>query len=126
MSTANVVLYKNTNIVPERNMRIESLSLYLLPKTFKTLKSFQYQRTNLLEFSIKVDLSQDYINSDSAFQIDYCEISNKMDDLDPSRPFYYFVVDKIWKGEKTLELKLVLDTINTFSRGLVRCPEAPP
>ena len=31
-----------------------------------------------------------------------------------NRTYYYFITNKVWRGESTIELQLSLDTLNTF------------
>lgn len=89
----------------------EMLSHYLL----LTYNNFQRQK-NKLALTIKVDMSQaDIVNgltigsAQTLRYIRYCKIKNSDDDT----PFYYFVTDMNVKSMKSVQLVLVMDTLNT-------------
>lgn len=89
----------------------EMLSHYLL----LTYNNFQRQK-NKLALTIKVDMSQaDIVNgltigsAQTLRYIRYCKIKNSDDDT----PFYYFVTGMNIKSMKSVQLVLVMDTLNT-------------
>ena len=89
----------------------EMLSHYLL----LTYNNFQRQK-NKLALTIKVDMSQaDIVNgltigsAQTLRYIRYCKIKNSDDDT----PFYYFVTNMNIKSMKSVQLVLVMDTLNT-------------
>ena len=112
--TSTITLYKNTKILPEKNLKVDSINLYLA--TFgesykKVITNFQYQKSiTQLEFDIKIDITQTFLATETLYGYDYASIVNS----DNSRPYYYFITNKTWRSESCVMLHLVLDTINTF------------
>ena len=113
MSTATITFYKSTKIQSTRNMKIDDLEAYLSTKTSLVKEKVQYQKTCNLEFNIKLNLSQTWIDFLPAYDYDYCKILN----TGSTKALYYFITKRSWKSENTIEFHVVLDTINSFSIG---------
>lgn len=86
-----------------------SIETYLNTLEKQTINNFQYVK-QALNISIKIDKNQDALNMglDSA-DLNYIKIQN-----DGANPCYYFIVNKIWKSENTIELILQMDSLNTY------------
>lgn len=113
MSTSTLILYKDCKIIPERNIKLDSLSIYLNTLTSVTIYNFQYQK-HALDLIINVDLSQTFQEYNKDNNFNYISIQNS----DSTKVVYYFVMSKRWRGQNTLELSLRMDTINTFMDNL--------
>lgn len=110
--TSTLTLYKNSKIIPERNLIVEGISTYLNTLTKTTISDFQFQRF-LVEMDIKVDLTQQYQYFDDDYDFNYCSITDGSG-LTQSGVVYYFITNKKQVAEKTMAFHLVMDTINTF------------
>lgn len=110
--TSTLILYKNSKIIPERNLIVEGISTYLNTLTKTTISDFQFQRF-LLEMDIKVDLTQQYQYFDDDYDFNYCSITDGSG-LTQSGVVYYFITNKKQVASKTMAFHLVMDTINTF------------
>lgn len=113
-NNARIKLYKNTFINRDKNMEIEHLEQYLDDKV-RYDSSIQYIK-HALNVTIKLNISETELNFDLsgydyARVIDYSEATGE-------KSVYYFIVNKSWKSESCIELTLVMDTINTFKRGV--------
>ena len=113
MATATITLYLDSKIEPSRNMKLDLIETYLDDLEKVTISSFQYQRPNLIQFDIKIDRSQSGINYAQMYNYDYCKIRNS----NSNRNLFYFITERRWKSENTIEFHLVLDTINSFAIG---------
>ena len=113
MATATLIIYRDSKIEKDRNMKLDFLSTYLGTLTKISITGFQYQRTNLLEFDIKIDKEQSHLDYATANNYDYCSLQNS----DSNKVLYYFITERRWKSKDTIEFHLVLDTINSFSLG---------
>lgn len=112
MAFTILTLYK-TDITPERNCRVDSMSLYLHSRTVKeTIQNFQYKSIKL-DDTIKLNMSQ---TNTPNFPYNYLDIQRTDDDL---KHYYYFILNSTWKSENTVELQISLDTINTFWTNLI-------
>lgn len=113
MATCTLTLYKNTKLENSKNDIIENIETYLSSlESFVVDSSFQYQRFEL-DKTIKVDLDQEYqTKSDSFRKYNYCKISTEVDG-EPVN-YYYFITKASQIAQKTIELTLRMDTLNTF------------
>lgn len=107
--TSTLILYFNTKIEIDKNMKIDELSSYLSSKQSITINDFQYIK-HAKEISIKVDLSQTYLNYSEANNIDYVSIQNGTE-----KKVYYLVINKEWKSTSTIKFDLYMDTINSYN-----------
>ena len=115
---STVTLYKNSKLLPDKNIALiwtaggityKGIELYLSNLTSIAIADFQYVK-HALSLSIRVNLSQSNLSMGyGAEDLNYCKIQNGEEN-----PLYYFIVGKKWKGEYTVELSLVLDTLNSF------------
>lgn len=102
-------LYLNSKILPNKLFKVDNIERYLATLSNTITKTdFQYIKHSLF-LVIKVDFSQSYLEYIDTRDYNYCSIKN-----DNGEVVYYFILDKRWKGQSTLELTLSLDTINTF------------
>ena len=81
MATSTIRLYQ-TDISPEKNMRVDSISTYLSGKMKFQFSNFQYVRPNL-SIEIKVNLAQE---NTPKLQCNYMEV------ITDSKSYYYFIM----------------------------------
>lgn len=121
MATCTLTLYTGCKLSPEKNFIVDNLTAYLGTLTSTTITSFQYQRFELNK-TIKVDLDQlwqtnasnlTYNQTTIAKKWNYCSLSTVKDST--TIYYYYFITGYKQIAQKTIELTLVMDTINTFS-----------
>ena len=115
---STVTLYKNSKLLPDKNIALiwttggttfKGIEVYLGTLTSTAITDFQYVK-HALSLSIRVNLSQSNLSMGyGAEDLNYCKIQNGEEN-----PLYYFIVGKKWKGERTVELSLALDTLNSF------------
>lgn len=113
--TSTLTLYYNSVLLPDKNMALDDagsgkgIGLYLSTLTNKAIANFQYVKHGL-SISIRLDESQTKLAMGTgAEDLNYCKIQNGTEN-----PLYYFVVGKKWKSQNTIELSLVMDTLNSF------------
>ena len=109
--TSTLILYKDSRIIPERNLIVEDISTYLSGLTKLTKTDFQYQRLHL-EMDVKIDISQTYQDYKSTYNYNYCSIQDGLN----GKIVYYFITKKTQVAESTIALHLKMDTANTFQR----------
>lgn len=97
-----------TNIIPEKNCRVDDLENYLETCNKMTVGNFQYKIIKL-DDTIKINWNQNELPN---FPFNYLSIK-KSDDIN-DKTYYYFILNNNWKSENTVELQISLDTINTF------------
>ena len=109
MATSKVKIYQ-TVLTPARNALVDDLEAYLnsLTPTFTDL-TFQYIKLGL-DINIKVPMPQGVISGHSLGNYVRIEQDNKV--------WYYFIMNTDWKSANTVELKLSIDSINTFRNDL--------
>lgn len=102
MST--VKIYK-THITPDRNALVDDLADYLntLTPVFVS-DDCQYQKIEL-DMYLKINADQKYVGE---------TVGNYLDLYQDNKHFYFFILGATWKSENTVELKLSIDSINTF------------
>ena len=105
---STLIIYKNCKIIPEKLFIVEEIGEYLSSLEKMTINNFQYIRHSL-ELTIKVNLSQTYVDFAIDKSWNYCDITNGT-----ARTIHYFIVDKKQLSEDTIQLFLKMDTINTF------------
>lgn len=113
--TSTLTLYYNTKLLPDKNLALDNagsgkgVQLYLQSVTSKSIVGFQYVKHGL-SISIRLNESQSKLAMGAnAEDLNYCRIQNGTEN-----PLYYFVVGKSWKAQNTIELSLVMDTLNSF------------
>lgn len=108
-------LYKHTGLELGKHFIIENMENYLNQFEVVSISNFQYLKISLL-MTIKVDMSQTLLAPRSAFDYDYLSIINPNESIMPWNHviYYFFIVNKTWKSESTIELSLSLDTLNTY------------
>lgn len=116
MKNSTITLYYKSLINKDKNFILDNpsngkstIENYLGTLEKEVITGFQYIKHSLV-ISIKLDKSQDYLNMGlDARDLNYIKIQN-----DGENAKYYFIVDKTWKGESTIELMLNMDTLNSF------------
>lgn len=117
--TSTIILYKASNIIPSRNMVVDSLTDYLSTLTKITINDFQYQRHHL-EMEIKIDKTEVWQEFEVSYNYDYVSIQNS----DSNKVVYYFILEKRQIANSTIGLKLLMDTANTFKWNVDFTPNA--
>jgi len=107
MAYSTLTLYQNCKIRPENNFWVDNVNTYLGSLDETVINNFQYIKDLSLDLNIKVNLPQ--VQSNKPIY-NYVAIVNS----DNTRVFYYFILECNWRSENTVELKLSMDTINTF------------
>ena len=107
MAVSTLKFY-TTNIIPEKNCRVDDLENYLETCNKMTVGNFQYKIIKL-DDTIKINWNQTELPN---FPFNYLSIK-KSDDIN-DKTYYYFILNNSWKSENTVELQISLDTINTF------------
>lgn len=110
---SQVKLYKNSKIIPERNFKVDSIEDYLTSLDVLTFDDVQYLKLQQIEFDVKLDVSQLYLDYNSLYSYNYARIVEG----DLTKVLYYFITKKEWKSKSTIAIHLVLDTINSFEIG---------
>lgn len=110
--TSTLKLYYRTEIEPDKNIVVEDIEDYLSTITSTTIEDFQYIKHNL-DIVIKINESQEKLEYFYNNNINYCSIQNENGKI-----VYYFVINKNWKGQNTIELTLRMDSANTFKFNL--------
>lgn len=105
MAVSNVILYQ-TEITPERNCKVDDMNAYLRTCSQKVIEDFQYFKAEL-DTTVKVNMPQ--ANTPN-FPYNYFTIANEGENF----VYYYFILGTKWLSANTIQLKLSLDTINTF------------
>ena len=121
MATCTLTLYTGCKLGPEKNFIVDNLSTYLGTLESTTITDFQYQRFELNK-TIKVNLDQlwqtkinniPYEQTSVPKKWNYCTISTKKDNTTIN--YYYFIIGYKQIAQKTVELDLVMDSLNTFN-----------
>ena len=109
MATSKIRIYQ-TVLTPARNALVDDLDQYLswLTPTYSN-DAFQYIKLGL-DLTIKINNAQDKISGHSLGNYVRIEQDNKV--------WYYFIMNTDWKSANTIELKLSIDSINTFRNDL--------
>ena len=109
MATSKIKIYQ-TVLTPARNALVDDLEAYLwsLTPTYQT-ENFQYQKFQL-DFYVKINRPQNVISGHSLGNYVRFEQDGKI--------WYYFIRNTDWKGVNTVELKLSIDSVNTFRNDL--------
>lgn len=109
MATSKIRIYQ-TVLTPARNALVDDLDQYLswLTPTYSN-DAFQYIKLGL-DLTIKINNAQNKISGHSLGNYVRIEQDNKV--------WYYFIMNTDWKSANTIELKLSIDSINTFRTDL--------
>lgn len=113
MATCILTLYKNTKLENSKNDIIEDIETYLAGlESIVVDSSFQYQRFEL-DKTIKVNMDQAYqTKANNINKYNYCKITTEVDN--ETVVYYYFITKARQIAQKTIELTLRMDTLNTF------------
>ena len=112
MAESTIKIYSSFIAMPSKNMVIDKFDTYISGiSPYKTYTKFQYIKQQL-NLSIKIDMSQNYLEMDAfdVADLNYVSIKNENDE----KTYYYFVINKFWKSKSTIELQLQMDVLNTF------------
>ena len=119
---SNITLYYKSLVNKEKNFVLDnpdgssSLSTYLSTLQSETINNFQYIKQGL-SVSIKLNKNQIALEMIDSKDLNYVKIQNfdvvnEQEVLE--KPYFYFVISKIWRSKETIELVLSMDTLNTF------------
>ena len=123
--TSQITLYKSVIINSERNIAFDDGSGNPMIEEYpngldtKVINNFQYIK-NALSIKIKINMEQYHLEmGEDSNDYNYCKIRNiKGFDGDENpiyeKAMYYFINNKTWLSQNTIQFELQLDTINTF------------
>ena len=101
----------NSPLLPERNFKLESMSdIANGSDGASVISDFQYIKHSLM-LSIKVNLDQINLDFVQSNNVNYITITNNTTN---AKEIGYFVINKKWVAEKTIQFDLKMDTINSF------------
>lgn len=106
--TSTLTIYYHSQIENDKNIVVEDIENYLATLEFSIITDFQYIKHNL-DINVKINAPQSQLEYIYENWSNYCAIQN-----DNGKIVYYFIFGKTWKSENTIELHLVMDTLNTF------------
>lgn len=119
---SKVTLYYNSLVTQEKNFLLDNfdgentIKDYLDTLTKIEIDNFQYIK-NQLSLTIKVNMNQANLEMIDTKDLNYIMIQN-FNVVNETRvyekSYFYFVVNKVWKAKDTIELVLVMDTLNSF------------
>lgn len=109
MATSTVTLYK-VDFNMQQNAIIDNIATYLSSTAtrYTPYTNVQYMKPEL-DMTIRLPINQS-VNKQLYFN--YVEIVNS----DDATSWYYYVLDSNWLSEKSLEIQLTMDTLNTFNK----------
>lgn len=109
MATSSIKIYR-THITPTRNALVDDIEDYLgsLTPTHQD-DTFQYLKLGL-DLNVVVNVGQSAIANHTLGN--YCRI------VEDGKIWYYFILNCSWKSANAVELKLSIDSINTFRNDL--------
>lgn len=119
---SKVILYYKSLVNQNKNFIMDNLSgsstieTYLATLTKTEINNFQYIKQQL-SLSIKVNMNQANLEMVDSKDLNYISITNFNDESTPvvnEKTYYYFIINKIWRGKDTIELVLAMDTLNSF------------
>lgn len=114
MATCTINLYYETPMNPNRNYAIEDIDSFLTANAAGKLEIENFQFLDLKpSLKIKINMAQYNLQWDADFDINYCHIARIGTGFDDSGAFY-FVINKRWVSQSTIELELQMDVLNTF------------
>ena len=105
--TSTITLYKDSKIIPSKNFLVEGIETYLAGLTKIIKNDYQYLRNDLKLF-IKLNRSQDFVESIYSNNYNYLKVSQN------GVNYYYFIVKKTQVSQETIGLELEMDTANTY------------
>lgn len=109
MATSSIKIYR-THITPSRNALVDDIEEYLGSLTpVHQDDTFQYLKLGL-DLNIVVNVGQYAIANHTLGN--YCRI------VEDGKIWYYFILNCTWKSQGAVELKLSIDSINTFRNSL--------
>lgn len=113
--TSTITLYYKSLINKEKNFILDkpngqsAIETYLATLESQVISNFQYVKQGL-SIIIKINKTQDdLMMGHNARDLNYVKIQNGSE-----TPCYYFIINKMWKSQNTIELVLNMDTLNTF------------
>ena len=114
--TSTITLYYKSLINKDKNFILDNpsngkstIENYLTTLEKQVITGFQYVKQGL-SVVIKINKTQDELMmGHNSKDLNYIKIQN-----DSETPCYYFIINKNWKSENTIELVLNMDTLNTF------------
>lgn len=114
---STLTLIYGSQVLPERNFKVPSLNdIVSKADATTTISNFMYVK-HALDLTIKINKSQLNLTFDKAttHNLNYVIIQNITSiDGEEQKKVGYFVIDKKWIAESTIELTLHCDVVNTF------------
>lgn len=111
---STLTLIYGSQVLPERNFKVPSLDdIVSKAEATTVISNFMYVK-HAMDLTIKINKSQLTLTFDKAStnNLNYVIIQNISDTT--QKKVGYFVIDKKWIAESTIELTLHCDVVNTF------------
>ena len=106
----NSLLNKDKNFILDDGNNHRRVEQYLATLTKDTINNFQYVK-QALSITIKINMEQTRLMmGNNAYDLNYVKIQNGNEN-----PCYYFIINKNWLSQNTIELVLSMDTLNSFT-----------
>ena len=121
MATSTLYLYKDTKLKDKKNFSIDHISDYLSSfQVGSAITDFQYQRMTLYK---KIKLNSDQINASVNYFLEntkpnylkFVQDAVTSGGVTKTCVYYYFIESITQISEKTIELDLKMDVLNTFN-----------
>lgn len=111
MATSRLRFYELYKLQVNKNFIIDDIEGFLDNEGYiREINNFQYLKINL-NMTIKISVNQLNLSMSKLGDTqNYLSIKNS----DDSRTYYFFITNKIWRSENTIEFQLTMDTLNTF------------
>ena len=107
---SKLTLYEDSQILIDKNLKVDSLSTYLATLTKKVFSDLNYIEPRR-ELSLKIELSQTNLDmgTDNSHNYNYALLET--DNVE----YFYFITDYKWTSVSVISISLYMDTINTFT-----------
>lgn len=113
---AKIRLYRNCEILEEKNFAVDDVETYLASLTpVKEFNNTQYIKIGL-DIEITVVLDQTYLDKQWTNNFNYCAI--EMDNGGDDNTYYYFIREKRWTSKDAIKLELHMDVVNTYKEAI--------
>lgn len=110
--TSNIKIYKDCEIVRNRNMFVDSITDYLNSLTNTISVSNAQYIKNGFHISVKLKFEQYQLEFIKNYNFNYMAITNLS--TSAQKTCFYFITKKIWRSEEVAEFELEMDSVQTF------------
>ena len=126
-----IKLYKNCDILPDKNFEVDDIAEYLstnypltgLVKGRMEIDNCQWTK-HQLEMTYKFQLSQYDLEFNQKDNWNYMSVLNTSGGfISPTKIVYYFITNKKWISSQCIEFTLKMDVLNTFKGDYTLSPK---